>query len=73
VQTEYGISHDQRRGGAKAEHASRAIGAQSSVQVSSQILVSTNLPRALPPLRDEIALWRAFLSEEIGAILREEG
>jgi hypothetical protein len=73
VQTEHGISREQRSGGAKAERASRAICAQSSVPASSQIVVSTNLPKALPPLRDELALWRAFLSEEIGAILRDEG
>jgi hypothetical protein len=35
------------------------------------LAVLTNLPNRLPPSRDEIAIWRAFLSEEIAAIMRD--
>jgi hypothetical protein len=34
--------------------------------------VSTSLPNVLPPSRGELALWRAFLSDEIEAILKGE-
>ena len=33
------------------------------------IAITTNLPRALPILREELALLRAFLSQEIECIL----
>jgi hypothetical protein len=44
----------------------------SSTTPSTKITIKSNLPEHLPPLREEIALWRAFLSEEIEAILRDE-
>jgi hypothetical protein len=43
-----------------------------SVSPISQIVVSTTIPKTLPPLREELALLRAFLSDEIAAILRGE-
>ena len=33
----------------------------------------TDLPRRVPTMRDEVAIWRAFLSTEIDAIMRGEG
>lgn len=36
----------------------------------SQIVVE--LPRRLPPLKEELAIWRGFLSQEIDAIMRGE-
>jgi hypothetical protein len=33
----------------------------------------TNLPKRVPAMRDELAIWRAFLSNEIDAIMRGEG
>jgi hypothetical protein len=33
--------------------------------------VVVDLPNRLPPLREELAVWRAFLSAEIDAILRD--
>ena len=36
---------------------------------SAEVIVTTNLPSLVPPMPGEIALWRAFLAEEIDAIL----
>jgi hypothetical protein len=38
----------------------------------ARFIVRTNLPSSLPPCKSELALWRAFLAEEIDAILRDE-
>jgi hypothetical protein len=35
--------------------------------------VVVNLPNRLPTMREEMALWRAFLSNEIDAIMHGEG
>jgi hypothetical protein len=35
--------------------------------------VVVNLPNRLPAMREEMALWRAFLSNEIDAIMHGEG
>jgi hypothetical protein len=37
-----------------------------------QAFVSTNLPKVLPPLREELALWKVFISDEIESILKDE-
>jgi hypothetical protein len=37
------------------------------------VTVLTDLPRRVPTMRDEVAIWRAFLSTEIDAIMRGEG
>lgn len=34
--------------------------------------VSTELPRRLPAMQGELAIWRAFLSNEIDAIIRDD-
>jgi len=34
-----------------------------------EVSLVTNLPRYLPPLREEIAIWRSFLGVDIHAIL----
>ena len=36
------------------------------------VRVVSDLPYRVPPLRDELALWRAFLSDEIEVILKGE-
>ena len=36
-------------------------------------LVMTDMSKRLPAMRDELAIWRAFLSSEIDAIMRGEG
>ena len=33
--------------------------------------VAADLPNCLPVMREEFAIWRAFLSEEIDAIMRD--
>jgi hypothetical protein len=37
------------------------------------VTILTDLPRRVPTMRDEVAIWRAFLSTEIDAIMRGEG
>jgi hypothetical protein len=32
----------------------------------------TDMPKRLPAMRDELAIWRAFLSTEIDAIMGDE-
>jgi hypothetical protein len=44
-----------------------------SRDASPRPVVLTDLPKRLPTMRDEIAIWRAFLSTEIDAIMRDEG
>lgn len=34
--------------------------------------VATDLPSRLTVMREELAIWRAFLSEEIAAIMRDD-
>ena len=43
------------------------------VNDNEEIAVVTDLPKRLPLTRDELAIWRAFLSNEIDAIMRDEG
>jgi hypothetical protein len=38
-----------------------------------QAHVVVNLPNRFPAMREEMALWRAFLADEISAIIGEEG
>lgn len=35
----------------------------------ADVVVATDLPPSIPPLRGEIAIWRSFLAEEIHDIL----
>ena len=35
--------------------------------------ILTDLPKRAPAMRDELAIWRAFLSDEIDAIMCDEG
>jgi hypothetical protein len=72
VQTGNDIPREQRRGDGNAERISHVVCLSSAASPSQQIPVSTNLPEALPPMREELALWRAFLSDEIEAILRDD-
>ena len=51
----------------------RALAALASHDAPLTPLVMTNLPKRLPAMRDELAIWRAFLSNEIDAILRDQG
>jgi hypothetical protein len=37
------------------------------------LTILTDLPRRVPTMREELAIWRAFLSTEIDAIMRGEG
>jgi hypothetical protein len=37
-----------------------------------QIRVVTNLPPVLPNLKEELAIWRAFLADEIDKILYDD-
>jgi hypothetical protein len=39
----------------------------------SQVVIQSDLPAKLCPTKAELALWRAFLAEEIDAILRDDG
>jgi hypothetical protein len=54
------------KGDAVAAASRRPLGA------SANVTVATNLLKRLPPTRDEIAIWRAFLSDEIDAIMRDD-
>lgn len=36
-------------------------------------LVVSDLPGRIPAIREELAIWRAFLSDEIDAIIRDDG
>ena len=51
----------------------RASAALVSPDVPPRTHVMTNLPKRLSAMRDELAIWRAFLSTEIDAIMRGEG
>lgn len=44
---------------------------QNRASADGDIMVTSDLPRSLPPLRGEIAILRAFLAREIDAILFE--
>jgi hypothetical protein len=33
-------------------------------------MVTVDLPRRIPPIKNELSLWRAFLADEIEAILQ---
>ncbi len=48
----------------------RLVGAPGA-ETRREAEVVSDLPTQLPAMREEIAIWRAFLSEEIDAILRE--
>lgn len=39
----------------------------------ARITILTDLPKRVPAMRDEIAIWKAFLSDEIDSIMRGEG
>jgi hypothetical protein len=44
-----------------------------SRDASPSPVVMTELPKRLPAMRDELAIWKAFLSTEIDAIMRDKG
>jgi len=41
--------------------------------IASKQAIFCDLPDKLSPTKAELALWRAFLAEEIDAILRDDG
>jgi hypothetical protein len=47
------------------------LGANDNAPVDKQVYVTTNLPKCLSAMRDELSIWRAFLSREIDAIMRD--
>jgi hypothetical protein len=38
---------------------------------TAELEVTADLPRRLPLMKSELAIWRAFLADEIEAILRD--
>jgi hypothetical protein len=40
---------------------------------SSGLAIMSDLTNGLRATRDELAIWRAFLSDEIAATMRDEG
>jgi hypothetical protein len=66
------ISRDAHNPPSSMRRAVLADSIPSAAHSSDHASASINLPKALPPSREELALWRAFLSDEIEAILRDE-
>jgi len=67
-------SPDPRGGRAGLPHSrARASAAPVFQDAATRPLVMTDMPKRLPAMRDELAIWRAFLSTEIDAIMRGEG
>lgn len=52
--------------------ASRRVVAVAAASGQVDQIVLTNLPQHIPVVRDELAIWRAFLAAEIDAILHDE-
>lgn len=47
----------------------RSAGVRRRADADAALAVTTNLPPQLPPLREEVAIWRSFLARDIDAIL----
>ena len=54
-----------------AARQSSSIPVRQSSIAKAELAVCTNLPRHIAPLRQEIAIWRSFLADQIHAILYE--
>ena len=50
----------------------RALAAPAFRDAAARPRIMTDMPKRLPAMRDELAIWRAFLSTEIDAIMGDE-
>jgi hypothetical protein len=64
------FSQSDRRGLPKAKVRLGATVPPNGTQVEPRVV--SDLPGRIPPIREELAIWRAFLSEEIDAIIRDD-
>jgi hypothetical protein len=61
--------HRERRG-LNADQSARRNSASLVSCHCAEPTVTVDLPRRIPPIKNELSLWRAFLADEIEAILQ---
>jgi hypothetical protein len=61
---------DRKRRGLNADQSARRNSASLVSCHGAEPMVTVDLPRRIPPVKNELSLWRAFLADEIEAILQ---